>query len=129
VTTTMGVSRVGHSIEWSDVASGDLVRAVPETGFVWHYVRLEEHGACVGCSTERSGSWGYMVGTELPRWDEWGPRDDGARHVTVIAEGMTGDETGAQLRSIAQAYDAKREADLAAFEARQNELSLRLMCL
>ena len=129
MTTTTGVSRVGQSVDWSDVASGDLVRSVRETGFVWHYVRHEEYGACVGCSTDRGGSWGYMVGTELPRWDEWGLRDGEARRVTVIAEGVTGDETGAQLRAIAQAYDAKRDADLLAFEARQTDLSLRVMCL
>lgn len=102
------VSRVGHTLAWCDVESGMLVRSTPETGFEWHYVRLGEHGACVGCSSERGNSWGFMVGCELPLWDTWGaPGTDGTLpRVTVIAEGIVGTETGAQLRALSEAYDA-----------------------
>ena len=100
-------SRVGHTLAWCDVESGMLVRSTPDTGLVWHYVRHGKHGTCVGCSSKypgsRSGSWGFMAGYTLPIWDTWGaPGTD----VTVIAEGIDGTETGAQLRALSEAYDA-----------------------
>lgn len=82
--------------------------SAPRRGTSRHYVRLGEHGACVGCSSERGNSWGFMVGCELPLWDTWGaPGTDGTLpRVTVIAEGIAGTETGAQLRALSEAYDA-----------------------
>jgi len=103
------LSRVGQVLDWCDVESGMLVRSVPETGFVWHYVRHDEHGTCVGCSSERSRSWGFMAGSQLPLWKTWGASgtDGKLPRVTVIAEGITGTETGAQLRALSEAYDAR----------------------
>lgn len=110
-------SRVGQEVDWREVESGMLVRSdrgpsVSESSFVWHYVRLGDRGACVGCSTERRGSWGYMVGSDLPRWNDWSPPgNDERRRVTIIAEDVTGSETGAELRALSEAYDAKVAAD------------------
>ena len=67
-----------------------------------------------------------MVGSELPKWSGWSLAD---ALVTVVAEGMTGAETGARLRALSEAYDARLEVEIAAFEARQNDLSLKLMGL
>ena len=49
--------------------------------------------------------------------------------VMVIAEGMSGTEDGVAMRALAQAYDARVSAQVDAFEARQGDLALKLMCL
>ncbi len=125
----MQESNIGRVIRWDEVKHGMLVRSDPGTGFVWHYVKIGEHGYVVGCHgthPDSRASWGYMVGSELPKWSGWSPAD---ALVTVIAEGMTGAETGAELRALSEAYDARLEVEIAAFEARQNDLSLKLMGL
>ena len=122
-------SNIGRVIRWDEVKHGMLVRSDPGTGLVWHYVKLGEHGCTVGCHgthPDSRASWGYMVGSELPKWSGWSLAD---ALVTVVAEGMTGAETGARLRALSEAYDARLEVEIAAFEARQNDLSLKLMGL
>lgn len=42
---------------------------------------------------------------------------------------MTGAETGAEMRALSQAYDARREVEVAALEARQHDLTLKVMGL
>jgi len=82
-------------IRWDEVEHGMLVRSDPGTDFVWHYVKLGEHGCTVGCHGTRPDSranWGHMVGSELPKWSGW----SADMLVTVVAEGMTGAETGAE---------------------------------
>ena len=66
----MQESNIGRVIRWDDVEHGMLVRSDPGTGFVWHYVKLGEHGCTVGCHGTRPdsrASWGYMVGSDLPK--------------------------------------------------------------
>jgi len=124
----MQESNIGRVIRWDEVEHGMLVRSDPGTDFVWHYVKLGEHGYTVGCHGTRPdsrASWGHMVGSDLPKWSGW----SADMLVTVVAEGMTGAETGARLRALSEAYDARLEVEIAAFEARQNDLSLKLMGL
>ncbi len=125
----MQETNIGHVIRWDEVEHGMLVRSDPGTGLVWHYVKLGEHGCTVGCHGTRPdsrASWGYMVESELPKWSGWSLAD---ALVTVVAEGMTGAERGAEMRALSEAYDARLEVEIAAFEARQNDLSLKLMGL
>ena len=125
----MQESNIGRVIRWDEVEHGMLVRSDPGTGLVWHYVKLGEHGYTVGCHGTRPdarASWGYMVGSELPRWSGWSPAD---APVTVIAEGMSGTEDGAAMRELAQAYDTRVSVQVDALEARRGDLTLKLMCL
>ena len=122
----MQESNIGRVIRWDEVEHGMLVRSNPGTGLVWHYVKLGEHGFCVGCQGRSGSNWGYMTGSSLPLWETWSPA---AMPVMVIAEGMSGTEDGVAMRALAQAYDARVSAQVDAFEARQGDLALKLMCL
>lgn len=122
----MQESNIGRVIRWDEVEHGMLVRSDLGTGLVWHYVKLDVHGFCVGCQGPSGSSWGYMTGSSLPLWETWSPA---AMPVTVIAEGMSGTEDGAAMRELAQAYDTRVSVQVDAFEARQGDLALKLMCL
>lgn len=83
-------------------------------------------GFCVGCQGPSGSNWGYMTSSSLPLWQTWSPAE---MPVTVVAEGMSGTEDGAAMRELAQAYDTRVSVQVDAFEARQGDLALKLMCL
>jgi hypothetical protein len=93
---------VGDVVEWMDVPPGAMVQERDECGVVSFCVRMQDGGCMI-----------YDAGITLntaPKW-RWGTAVD-AFPVTIIALGLTGQETAADLQRLAEVFEV-REAWLA----------------
>lgn len=106
-------TNVGDVVAWDKVPNGALVRSVANTGMTWWYRRMGESGDVAGIRrADGAGTfWSTGEKSEHDRamWKGWSPDD---WRVTVIALGLTGQETAAELQRLAEVYEV-REALLA----------------
>lgn len=102
--------QVDDIVEWADVPNGAMVRSDPKTGLIWHEVRYLRNGVSKGAVAgihHREGTGTCGVGKwyacpprrDDPEWLEW-PHSSGP--VTIVALGLTGSETAADMQRLAE---------------------------
>lgn len=99
--------QVGNSVAWADVPNGAMVRTDPNTGLIWHEVRYQRGDLSLGSVAgihhrdTHFGNWfACPPKRDDPVWLEWphsGP-------VTIIALGLTGKETPADMQRLSEIY-------------------------
>jgi len=99
--------QIGDSVEWVDVPNGAMVRTDPDTGLIWHEVRYLRNGRSLGsvagihhCDTHFGNWFACPPKRDDPVWMEWphsGP-------VTIVALGLTGKETPADMQRLAEIF-------------------------
>ena len=97
--------KVGDVVAWDDVPEKALVRS-PAQGYLarlsYHY-RRDVSGWYVGGGVVGQIYWIHIppLGNLWPRWHEWSAKPG----ATIIALGLTGNETADDLRALAEAFE------------------------
>lgn len=91
--------KVGDLVIWTDAPNGALVRQ--DSDF---YLRINDHGWCV-CNGYRWAAFAcYADGAISQPWPWYG-----AGQVTIIALGITGSETAADLQRLAEIFEVREQ--------------------
>jgi hypothetical protein len=90
--------KVGDVVAWADVPDGALVR--DEQG--WHAMRLRNRGVYVGQPGEE-----WLSANPWPDDGRWWWDNGDLRTVTIVALGLTGNETAGGLRRLAEVFEVR----------------------
>lgn len=89
--------KVGDTVAWADVPDGAMVRSAAKM----YYRRAGDGGWCVGCVIGERQHW-EPLGLRPWRW-----QGGIAHNVQVIALGLTGSESAADLQGMAERFDIR----------------------
>jgi hypothetical protein len=88
--------KVGDVVAWADVPDGALVKSHRQDGF--YALRIQDRGCWVGVAGEPWWQWQWSDEKSWPwRWEREG--------VTIVALHLTGQETAADLRRLAEVFE------------------------
>lgn len=94
--------KIGDRVAWADVPDGALVSRIRGEGGVFFYQRNGASGWCVG--GRQSVGDGYFGPMCNDGWT-WNHIDRGP--VTIVALGLTGDESADDLRRAAEVFEVR----------------------
>ena len=107
----MSEIKVGDVVAWADVPDGALVRSKAQTGWTCFYRRAGDFGDAAGLRRGPHDAGVFWPASEqLPFWRDvavwkgWCPDD---HSVTVVALGLTGQESADDLRRLAEAFEVQ----------------------
>lgn len=92
--------KVGDTVRWVDVPDGALVLSKPPTSLRFWYRRFGDLGVVAGIGGSEPGARAdFWADSDNPHpWTGW---SDDTAQVEIVALGLTGAETMAELRALA----------------------------
>lgn len=93
-------------VAWADVPDGALVREVDGVNAGMYTVRHGELGLVVS-PHDRRRAWAVFRPADAWGW-EYATGDGEVTQATIIALGLTGEETADELRRLAEAFEVQR---------------------